>query len=297
MTTNFPKKIVLFGNLHSNEIKEQTIKIIDFLVKKKVEVLLDKDYYDFLFATENNNFTNVKILEKEDCNADLALSVGGDGTFLKSAERVGKKSIPILGVNTGRLGFLADVSKEELITSLQSVFGGNYTIEKRTVLEVEALDGTKIDNPFALNDVAISKQDSSSMMIIDACYQNELINSYQGDGLIISTPTGSTAYSMSVGGPIVVPETSNFLITPVASHSLTVRPLVIPNNWIIDLQITSRNNHYLISIDGRSKIVPNSTKIRIKKADYTIKVMKPKEHTFFNTLRNKLLWGADIRNH
>ncbi len=292
------EQIVIFANLESKLVKEQTIKIIDYLQtrEKKIKVLLDADFHSFLFEDNTPFYSEIEILRDNDFTADLVLSIGGDGTFLSSAARVGNKSIPILGINTGRLGFLADISKEDIISSLESVFNQEFTIEKRTVLEVETIDGKVKENAFALNDVAISKQDSSSMLLINACYQNELINSYQGDGLIISTPTGSTAYSMSVGGPIVVPQTSNLLITPVASHSLTVRPLVIPNDWTIELEVVSRSNSYLVSVDGHSKVVHNSTRIHIKKADHTVKVVKPKGHTFFNTLRNKLLWGADVRN-
>ncbi len=299
MNKKDPKRIVIFANLENELVKEQTIKIIEYLQTrdKNIKVLLDATFHYFLFEKNVPVFSSIEIIEGNNFSADLVLSIGGDGTFLHSAGRVGDKSIPILGVNTGRLGFLADISKHRIISSLEAILNQEYTIEKRTVLEVETIEGEVREYAFALNDVAISKQDSSSMLLINACYQNELINSYQGDGLIVSTPTGSTAYSMSVGGPIVVPETSNLLITPVASHSLTVRPLVLPNTWVIDLEVVSRSNSYLVSVDGHSKIVHNSTRIRIKKADYTIKVIKPKGHTFFNTLRNKLLWGADIRNN
>ena len=163
-------------------------------------------------------------------------------------------------------------------------------------MKVETLDGTRLDAPYALNDVALSKQDSSSMIIVHAKTKGELINSYQADGLIISTPTGSTAYSMSVGGPIVVPQARSFVISPVASHSLNVRPLIVPDDWVIELEVVSRSNSYQISLDGRSKVMDQSTRLRIRKADYEIKVLKPLNHTFFETLRNKLLWGVDKRN-
>ena len=164
------------------------------------------------------------------------------------------------------------------------------------MLKLQTLDGSRLDSPYALNDIAISKQDSSSMIIVNAYANGELINIYQADGLIISTPTGSTAYSMSAGGPIVVPQARSFVISPVASHSLNVRPLIVPDDWEIDLQVISRSNSYLVSIDGRSKILDHSTRLRLKKADYSIQVLKPLNHTFFETLRNKLLWGADVRN-
>lgn len=290
------QRVALFGNQRSESIKELMMLVISFLRKKEIEIVLCDEFYCFLFEKESTDFSDIGRIKDTNFDADLALSIGGDGTFLQTASKVGAKNIPILGINAGRLGFLADVSKDEVFSSLESIFNDEFRLEERNILQVEIFDETSSINKFALNDLAIQKQDSSSMIIINASYRGEMINSYQADGLIIATPTGSTAYSMSAGGPIVVPEVENFLITPVASHSLNVRPLVVPNGWIIDLEVVSRSNSYLISIDGHSKIVQQSTKVRVKKAEHTIKVVKAKNHTFFNTLRNKLLWGLDVRN-
>ncbi len=289
-------RIAIFGNLHRTDLKVQLQILIDFFRGKDVVILLEEHIEQYIISQFNSNFEQTELITDDNFKADLALSVGGDGTFLNTAARIGRKDIPILGINSGRLGFLADVAKDEIVHALQAVLDKKYTIEKRSVLRVRSLDGARLDSPYALNDVAISKQDSNSMIIVNAFANNELINSYQADGLIIATPTGSTAYSMSVGGPILVPQTNSFVISPVASHSLNVRPLIVPDNWIIELEVTSRSNSYLVSIDGRSKILDHSTRLRIQKADYCIQVLKRIDHPFFNTLRNKLLWGVDVRN-
>ncbi len=296
MESKETKRIALFGNLHRTEMENELLELVRFFHQMNVVVLLDEYLQLYLDEKFHKSFDRVELITDDNFSADLALSIGGDGTFLNTAARVGKKDIPILGINTGRLGFLADVAKDEIIPALQAIFKHEYTIEKRSVLKLQTLDGSRLDSPYALNDIAISKQDSSSMIIVKAYANGELINIYQADGLIISTPTGSTAYSMSAGGPIVVPQARSFVISPVASHSLNVRPLIVPDDWEIDLQVISRSNSYLVSIDGRSKILDHSTRLRLKKADYSIQVLKPLNHTFFETLRNKLLWGADVRN-
>ncbi|MFV0390702.1 MAG: NAD kinase [Paludibacteraceae bacterium] len=288
-------RIAVFGNLHTAGMVTLLGQLIVYFKEKNVTVLLDEYLIQYVKTHLDKSFERVEEIPDDNFQADLALSIGGDGTFLNTAARVGRKNIPILGINTGRLGFLADVAKDELIDSLNGIYAEKYTVEKRSLLKVETLDGTRLDSPFALNDVAVSKQDTNSMIIVNAFANGEQINSYQADGVIVATPTGSTAYSMSVGGPIVVPDANSFIITPVASHSLTVRPLIVPDSRTIELQVTSRSNSFLIAIDGRSKVLEQSTKLRVRKADYTIQVLKPEGHTFFGTLRNKLLWGADLR--
>ncbi len=296
MKINQIKRISIFGHLHRDDMSVQLNELIHYFKNKGVEILIDKYLLDHISQKVKIDYDKITLIENDNLESDLALSVGGDGTFLNTALRINHKNIPILGINSGRLGFLADVAREEIISALENVFEGNYYIENRSMLEVKALDGAEIDSPFALNDVSVLKQDSSSMIIIDAYANNELINSYQADGLIFATPTGSTAYSMSVGGPIVVPQSNNLIISPVASHSLNVRPLIVPDDWEIELKVTSRSESYLVSIDGRSKILDHNTKLRITKANFHTKVLKISNHTFFDTLRKKLLWGADVRN-
>ena len=296
MTLKSIKRVVVFGNLQQPEMLSQLKQLIYFFSERAVTVLLDEYLHNYIRKNVSSDFDQFEVISENNLDADVALSFGGDGTFLNTAARIGRRNIPIVGINTGRLGFLADVAKDELIPALESIFEGNYKIEERSLLKVQTMDGTVLDTPFALNDIAISKQDSSSMIIINASANGEFINSYQADGLIIATPTGSTAYSMSTGGPIVVPQADTFVISPVASHSLNVRPLIVPDNWVIELDVVSRSNSYLISIDGRSKILQQSTRLRINKADYCVQILKPLSHTFFDTLRNKLLWGVDKRN-
>ncbi len=214
----------------------------------------------------------------------------------RTACLIGNKGIPILGINTGRLGFLADVSIEEIVEAINQIGNNEYFIEQRSVIQLKTDNPAFDKNPNALNEIAVLKQDSSSMITIEVCINGEYLNTYQADGLIIATPTGSTAYSMSVGGPIVVPQASNLIISPVAPHSLSVRPIVIPDTWTIELNVKSRNKTFLVSLDGRSSIFEEGYKLTIAKGDYAIKVIKRPHHTFFNTLKNKLNWGVDKRN-
>ncbi|MBR1631832.1 MAG: NAD kinase [Paludibacteraceae bacterium] len=227
---------------------------------------------------------------------DAFLSVGGDGTFLTSAALIGNREIPILGVNTGRLGFLSDSSIEQLEQSVDDLIAGNVEIERRSVLHVVSSDSSIKGRRYALNEIAVLKQDHASMISVEATVDGRLLNIYQADGLIISTPTGSTAYNLSVGGPLLVPESPSFVISPVATHSLTVRPLVIPDTWRIHLRIGSRSGNYLISIDGRSQTLQQLTELTIERARYDVLVVHTKGSDFMDTLRKKLLWGSDTRN-
>ena len=222
--------------------------------------------------------------------------MGGDGTFLEAARRVGKKEIPILGVNMGRLGFLADVSPNDIEDVVEHLYKGEYAIEARSVIEVTLPDGNLNVYPYALNEVAVLKHDNSSMISIDVRINGEHLTTYQADGLIISTPTGSTGYALSVGGPIIVPQAGIFSITPVAPHSLNMRPLALRDNAVIELSVESRSHNFLVAIDGRSESCPVSTRLIIRKAPYQVRVFQRQNHSFFNTLRNKLMWGADPRS-
>ncbi len=289
-------RIAIFGNIYRPVILSHIQVLYEYFNGKEVTVLLDRVLYDFVKELKHINLKGTEIIETDDFVADMAMSIGGDGTFLNTAARIGRKQIPILGINTGRLGFLADVSSEDIIPALDAILADKFSIEERTLLFVETSDGTTFDYPYALNEVSVLKQDSSSMLSINASVNGEMVHTYQADGLIVSTPTGSTAYSMSVGGPLVVPQAQNIILSPVASHSLNVRPLIIPDSWIIELEIHSRSQNYLVALDGRSKILSHKTKLCIRKADYTVQIIKQLNHTFFDTLKNKLMWGVDKRN-
>lgn len=290
-------RIAIFGNTYRKEIIYPLEIILRFLSKNNVDILIYNQIHDFLKQSPLLNDLNYNLIEDGNFNADVALSVGGDGTFLNTAQHVGDKNIPILGINTGKLGFLADVAINEIETVLTDILKRNFTIEERSVLEVSASNNAFKGSPFALNEVAVLKQDLSSMISIEAFVGGEYFHTYRADGLIVSTPTGSTAYSLSVGGPILVPQARNLIVAPVASHSLNVRPLIIPDSWDVHLKMFSRSHSYLISLDGRSQIMSEQTELFIKRANHTIKIIKPSgKHTFFNTLKNKLMWGIDKRN-
>jgi len=289
-------RIAIFGNIYRPVILSHIQVLFQYFQGTQAVILLDKVLYDFVSEHGQIDLSGTISIQDDDFVADLALSIGGDGTFLNTAARIGRKQIPILGINTGRLGFLADVSTEEIIPALDAILAQHYLIEERSLLFVETSDGTTFEYPYALNEVSVLKQDSSSMMSINASVNGEMVHTYQADGLIVSTPTGSTAYSMSVGGPLVVPQAQNIILSPVASHSLNVRPLIVPDSWIIELEVHSRSQNYLVALDGRSKILEHTTKLSIRKADYSVKIIKQLNHTFFDTLKNKLMWGVDKRN-
>ena len=290
-------KIAVFGNRYTAPEKLRSIRpMVNFMERKEVELYIEKSFYDF--GREKLGITpNVKGLidENDDFDADIVFSIGGDGTFLQTATRIGKKEIPILGINTGRLGFLADVSNNDVQHVLPEILNRKYEIESRTILKLSTGEKIFKGYNYALNEVAVTKFDNSSMITIHAYIDGNYLNSYQADGLLIATPTGSTAYSMSVGGPIIEPTAANFVITPIAPHSLNTRPLVITDDNVITLRMESRNKSVLVALDGRSAEIERDVEITIQKADFTAKVIKRFNHTFYDTIRTKLMWGADNR--
>ena len=227
--------------------------------------------------------------------ADFAVSMGGDGTFLTTAMKVGEKQIPILGINTGRLGFLVDFSLDDIKQTLANLQNGLLRKERCNVLQVESSEGKMQGYPFALNEVAVLKRDNSSMISIRVDLDGEYLTTYQADGLIVNTPTGSTGYALSVGGPVMLPGSQNIGLVPVAPHGLTVRPLTLPDNLEITLTVESRSHNFLVAIDGRSESCQDTTKLTIRKAPYQVVVLKRPETSFLHTLRSKLFWGSDAR--
>ena len=298
-------KIVLFGNLYNDKpekYENQFYAICQKIKKHCIEIHLPNAFFNTLsveLRDKIESFTHLYHVSVPE--VDLAFSIGGDGTFLRTAAEIVHRNIPILGINTGRLGFLADIKFEDLDETLDEIFNGNYRIEKRMLLKTNAITSSKgkqVSNNFAsysLNEVAVLKQDTSSMLTIHAYIDNEYLTSYQADGLVIATPTGSTAYSLSIGGPIMVPTAPNIILTAIAPHSLNSRPLVVDSNSKISLKVESRSSNYLVSLDGESQTLEVGTLLEICKATYAQPVVKRCGHTFFETLRNKLMWGADIR--
>lgn len=286
-------KIAIFGSRHQEE--EQITKIFSILEDRNEEVYIHERFYNYLKDTFNFQYSVTGTFCDENFSSDLAISIGGDGTFLRTAAVVGKKNIPIIGINTGRLGFLADITSKNLEESLTDILNGKYRIEERTLLQLSTDNHDFHGFNYAVNEIAILKQDTASMITVHASINNEYLASYQADGILIATPTGSTAYSLSVGGPIMTPSSKAFIISAIAPHTLSLRPLVIEDTSILNLEIESRSESYLISLDGRSEVFNSGTKLTIKKSGDTLKVVKTLEQSFYSTLRNKLMWGQDPR--
>lgn len=288
-------KFVLFGNIYQAKKSQYVLHLCHLLERRGVEIGMTSDFYRFLSEELHLKLPAITVVDDDNIEADLAISLGGDGTFLKAASLVGSQQIPILGINTGRLGFLADVLPDEMDEAFDEIFQGRYCTEERSVLQVTPQSGRLTLNPYGLNEIAVLKHDSSSMISIHTSINGEELTTYQADGLVVATPTGSTAYSLSVGGPIIVPHSRTFALTPVAPHSLNVRPLVIDDDAVISLRIESRSHNYLVSVDGRSESLCEKTELTVSKASYTVRVVKRENHHFFSTLRNKMMWGADVR--
>jgi NAD+ kinase len=227
----------------------------------------------------------------------MVFSLGGDGTFLRTAAWVGRQNIPVLGINTGRLGFLADVQTDEIAATLDDLFHGRYRIEERRLLQLDTPGQALHTGPYALNEIAILKRDTAAMITITASLNGELLTEYLGDGLLVATPTGSTAYNLSVNGPILVPQTPILALTPIAPHSLNVRPLVIPSDYQLHFKVDSRDKNFLISLDGRSEMLPSGSELNVRQAGFMLQVVKRENQTFYDTLRKKLLWGSDTRKN
>ena len=288
-------RFALFGNVYQAKKSVSIQKILSFLSEHKAEIYIEKEFFEFLTQGQHYEVVATRIFEGRDFDADFVISMGGDGTFLKAAHYVGNKQIPIMGVNMGRLGFLADVCPEDIGRCLDALYHDDFSVESRALIEVvtdgEAFEGFNC----ALNDVAILKRDTASMISIKAHVNGQYLNTYQADGLVISTPTGSTAYSLSNGGPIIVPGTKVFSMTAVAPHSLNVRPIVLADSSVIDLEVESRSHNFLVAIDGRSEKCKEGTKLTLSRAPYDVQVVKRPGHRYFDALREKMMWGADTR--
>ncbi len=293
--TRQPLKFAIFGNEYQAKKSTSIEKILDYLAQKDAEIYVENAYYEFLTRSQHIDVKAAGVFEDYNFDVDYVISMGGDGTFLKAASRVGAKGTPIIGVNMGRLGFLADVLPGEVEAALDSLYAGECQIEEHVVIQVEAEGGVLAGNPFALNDIAVLKRDDASMISIRTQVDGEFLVNYQADGLIVTTSTGSTAYNLSNGGPIIIPQSSSLCLTPVAPHSLNIRPVVINDTAEITLDVESRSHNYLVAIDGRSERMTEGTRLVIRKAAHTIKIVKQRNQRYFSTLREKLMWGADQR--
>jgi len=292
-------KVAIFGQYYQNDTRPIIKDIFVFFNRNQVEMVIEENFLKILYEE--------KIVEKQyktfsshtdlDNSFAIVISIGGDGTILRAATYVRDSGIPILGVNAGRLGFLAKVQKESIESFLQIVLEKKYSITERTLLSMACSPTlAQMNVDFAMNEVAVSRKDTTSMITIETFLNGEYLNSYWADGLIIATPTGSTGYSLSCGGPILTPDVKALVITPIAPHNLNARPLVIPDDTEITLKVSGREEQYLVSLDSRITSVNNNSVLKIKKTPFRINMVEIPEETFFKTLRNKLLWGEDKRN-
>jgi len=273
-------------------------KILSALQAHKIQLVFYKDFYNQLKESFSFDETPAFFTSRLDLplQTDMLISLGGDGTMLDTVSFIGNSNIPLIGINLGRLGFLAAISENEAADAIESLVRGSYTIEKRSLLHLESSMPIFEDAPFALNEFTLHRKDSSSMIKIHTYLNGEFLNTYWADGLIVATPTGSTGYSLSCGGPVVFPQTSSFVITPVAPHNLSTRPIIVPDDNVISFELEGRTDHFLCTLDSRTETIPTSIQLAVKKENFTISLIRPDEHNFLKTIRQKLYWGIDRRN-
>lgn len=290
-------RILIFGSSYQKANLEAIQHLFTELFRHGIEPVVESRFYNYLISKLEYKPRISGVLEADSQlpEADTVISVGGDGTFLRTANRVSPLNIPILGINTGSLGYLADVTPAEIPSAIMDLLSGNLVEEERTQLTVRTSCGTLNDAIYALNEIAILKAETASMITLHTSLNDNFLATYQSDGLIISTPTGSTAYNLSVGGPILAPQSQSFVLTPIAAHTLTMRPLVINDSSEISVKVESRSSSYRLSTDGKSVILPTDSEIYIKKAPVSVHILKQSGHSFASTLRNKLMWGVNPR--
>lgn len=292
------KKVAIFGQVYKKSHEEYLTTLVDILSKAKASIHIYKDYFESAELTFAEDLIIYDSETKLDSSFDALITLGGDGTILRAFNQIKHLSIPILGINLGRLGFLATIQKDEISIAIDAFLNSHYTIEERVMLDVKSNKNSSGFETigYALNDLTIAKKNTTSMIGVEAYLNGEYLTTYWADGLIISTPTGSTGYSLSCQGPVMMPDTSNFLITPVAPHNLNARPIVISDNTEIKLKVLRREDQFLASLDSRVTTIDVETELLVTKADFVAKIVVLKGHTFINTLRDKLLWGQDTRN-
>ncbi|MEQ9658881.1 NAD kinase [Fulvivirga sp.] len=287
--------------IHGKQFGAETLQLIKdvlaILSANSTDIIVSEHFHKILKRHKlNSDSFNVYSTGDDISSLDALITLGGDGTLLDAVTHVGNGNVPLLGINTGRLGFLATTSKENIESSLEELFEQKYQFDERSLIELKTDDKLFNGYNFALNDFAILKKDTSSMIVVHAYIDDEFLNAYWADGLIVSTPTGSTGYSISYGGPLVLPHSENFVLTPVSPHNLTVRPIIVPDNSKLSFTIEGRSKNYLVSLDSRITTVDDSVKFNVQKANFKIKLIQLKDNNYFKTLRQKLNWGLDVRN-
>jgi len=293
-------KIGVYGQFYHEDSEIYIQQILDALQKKEVEIVVEEEFLKSINKHKDisKNYSNVSSFKNIDASYNFFLSIGGDGTLLKSVTYVRDLGTPIIGINTGRLGFLATIQKKEITKSLHKILEGDFFISKRSLLSITTIPRNNEIIPlnFALNEIAVNRKNTTSMIKVETMVNNKHLTSYWSDGLIVSTPTGSTGYSLSCGGPVIDPNTNSIVITPIAPHNLNARPIVIPDNSTITLKVSGRGKSHLVSLDSRIATLKNNTVITIKKASFCINLVQLSEDSFIKTLRKKLMWGEDKRN-
>lgn len=293
-------KIAIYGRQFNNSVLPYVQQVFDCLAKCDIEPLVFEKYNQFIdgkifFPKKIRVFKDyAELLESQ---AEVMISLGGDGTMLDTVTLIRNSQIPVIGINFGRLGFLASINKDDIQSAINSLFKKEYTLDSRALLSVESEHNLFGDENFALNDVTIHKRDTSAMMIIHAYLNGEFLNSYWADGLILATPTGSTAYSLSCGGPIIFPRSGNMVVTPISPHNLNVRPIVLSDSHELSFEIEGRSSKYLLTCDSRTEVIDTTIRVTVKKAAFSINLVRLNTENYLSTLRNKLLWGIDTRNY
>lgn len=291
-------RIGLFGK----SLSDKNVVYLNQLIKKLKDSSIEYCFFEpymKLVSRKTDVDTDVKVFHDHESlqqSADILFSIGGDGTLLDTLSLIRDSGMPILGVNLGRLGFLSSISREEILPAIDHLINGNYELDKRTLLNLVTNKGIEDELNYALNDLTIIRKDSTSLIVTHVYVDDDYLNSYWADGLIIATPTGSTAYSLSSGGPILTPGSENFVITPIAAHNLTIRPIVISDKSKIRIKVEGRDEKYLVSLDSRAFDIDSSVELLIRKEDFKVNLIRIADKSFFSTIRDKLKWGLDVRN-
>jgi len=292
-------KVAVFTNLYKNYSLKHFLSTIKKLHKKSIDVFIDEHSIENMGQKKYSSFPkHVETFSKLDKSFDFVICIGGDGTILRAASYVNNLSIPIIGVNTGRLGFLAKIQATKIDAAINAIINKKYVISERALVTISTRtkNGKTKKLGYALNEISITRKNTTSLITIETKLNDNYLNTYWADGLIIATPTGSTGYSLSCGGPIIMPDSKNLVITPIAPHNLNVRPLVVPNNTKISIKISGRENEFFVSLDSKITTLSNENIISITKASHTIKMIELEKEDFLETLRDKLFWGKDKRN-
>lgn len=291
-------KVAIYGRSGTLSALPYTEILLQELIKAGVEPVLYHPFFNYLKHHSSITLPSATFSTHDDLkgNVDFLFTLGGDGTLLDTVSLIRNSGIPIVGINTGRLGFLASISKDHVAECVASMVNGRFDLDKRSLIRLETSKSLFGEVNYALNEITIHKKDSSSMIIIHTYLNGEYLNSYWADGLIIATPTGSTGYSLSCGGPIMVPQSENFVITPIAPHNLNVRPIVVSDKYVISLEVEGRSQYFLASLDSRSVTIDSSIQLAARKEDFMANIVRLHNENFLGTLRNKLMWGLDVRN-